>query len=168
MTPRSKAAPSSWLPRSKQSFSPRLKRLAPALIPLLSLVLGLWLSACGGQADVRPRPLKPGVTFNGVWDSNWGEMRLTQKGKRVFGTFKYRNGSLAGTLDGDVLHFRWKQTESRYAGSGAGYLQLSPDGQHMEGRWGYNDNEIEGGRWWADRAESSAETESSNSGGDGN
>jgi hypothetical protein len=134
---------------------------------LVSSILLLLLGAAGclsGRADVKPRPLSPGVSFSGVWDSNWGEMRLTQKGKRVFGTFKYRNGSLAGNLDGDVLHFKWKQQESRYAGSGSGYLQMAPDGQHLEGRWGYSENEIEGGRWWADRAESSAQTEGASGG----
>jgi hypothetical protein len=93
-----------------------------------------------------------GITFTGRWDSNFHEMDLRQDGLKVWGKVSYREGSLEGQLDGDVLRFRWYQREPNRQ-SGRGYLQISPDGQHLEGRWGYGQNDSDGGRWWADRAE---------------
>src|SRR5437016_14421105 len=98
----------------------RLAPWIPSLLVAFGLSFGLasTLSGCG-TPGVRPRPLRPGISFSGIWDSNWGEMKLTQAGKRVYGTFKYRNGTVTGNLEGDVLHFKWKQQERRYAGAGS-------------------------------------------------
>ena len=92
-----------------------------------------------------------GVTFDGRWDSNFHEMMLHQDGTKVWGTVNYRDGAIEGKLDGDLLRFRWYQRENKQRGHG--YLQISSDGSHLEGRWGYGDSDEDGGRWWADRAE---------------
>jgi len=121
----------------------------------MRLVLALALSAAVGCADggerPRPRVLPPGVSFAGTWDSTWGKMVLAQEGKRVHGTFAgYREGSLFGEAEGDLFRFVWDQRVPRQHGHG--YMQLSPDGQHLEGRWGYLKEDSDGGRWAADRA----------------
>jgi hypothetical protein len=105
----------------------------------------------GCASGPRPHPLPPGVTLDGRWDSNFHEMVLHQRGPKVWGTIAYRDGGIDGTLDGDVLRFRWHQRQNRQRGRG--YLQLSPDGSRLEGRWGYDDSDDDGGRWWAERAE---------------
>jgi hypothetical protein len=117
---------------------------------LLALSL-LTLAACAtGYERPRPRPLSPGASFVGTWDSTWGRMVLAQEGKRVHGTFTgYREGGLTGQLDGDIFRFIWDQRVPRQHGHG--FLQISPDGLHVEGRWGYDKDDIEGGRWAADR-----------------
>ena len=75
---------------------------------------------------------------------------MSQDGKHVHGTFTgYREGGLSGELDGDVWHFLWDQKSPHSHGNG--FMQLSPDGQHLEGRWGYMKDDIDGGRWAADR-----------------
>ena len=107
------------------------------------------LAACASGPSSRP--LKPGVTFDGRWDSNFHEMRLHQQGKKVWGTVAYKDGSISGQLDGDVLHFTWNQKENRQHGKG--YLQISPDGQELKGKWGYDDSEDDGGSWWGQRYE---------------
>ncbi|HJZ84774.1 MAG TPA: hypothetical protein VKN99_06355 [Polyangia bacterium] len=115
---------------------------------LLMLVVAAALGCVSGP---KPRPLPPGLSFDGRWDSNFHEMSLHQQGTKVWGTVNYRDGALEGTLDGDVLRFQWHQRENRQ--HGRGYLQMSADGQHLEGRWGYDTSDDDGGRWWADRAE---------------
>src|SRR5687767_7268106 len=100
----------------------------------------------------KGRPLPPGVTFDGKWDSNFHEMILHQTGSRVWGTIGYKDGSIEGQADGNVLRFKWYQRENQQRGRG--YLQMSPDGRSSEGRWGYLESDSDGGRWWASRASS--------------
>ena len=120
-----------------------------AWIRLFFLVL-VVAQGCLGSVPSSGR-LPAGVRYAGVWDTNWGQLELMQKGKHVHGRYKgFRNGSVSGDAEGDVFLFRWTQTESRQWGRG--YLKISPDGQTMEGRWGYQKNYGNGGRWWASRA----------------
>jgi hypothetical protein len=117
---------------------------------LALVVLALGVTSCAGGDRPKPRSLPAGVTFQGTWDSTWGKMVLQQQGKHVHGTFTgYREGGLSGDLDGDIFHFVWDQRVPR--SHGHGYLQISPDGTHVEGRWGYMKDDADGGRWAADR-----------------
>lgn len=118
------------------------------------MTLGVSLGGCDSIPD--PQPLPKGVTFSGTWDTNWGQMSLDQRGGSVEGSFRvhgrykgFRNGSITGTATGNVLLFRWTQVENRQYGRG--YLQMSPDRQRLEGRWGYQQDAEGGGRWWATR-----------------
>jgi hypothetical protein len=114
--------------------------------------LGLSTLLCLSCGGLRPKPtaLPSGISFEGTWDSTWGRMVLHQSGKKVHGTFTgYREGGVTGNLDGDVWDFIWDQRVPRQHGHG--FLQMSPDGLHLEGRWGYNDDNQSGGRWAADR-----------------
>jgi hypothetical protein len=121
------------------------------MIGRIGAALGmLTLVSCGGFQRPKPGPLPPNISFEGKWDSTWGRMELRQDGKHVHGTFTgYREGGVSGDLDGDVYKFVWDQRVPR--SHGHGYLQISPDGQHLEGRWGYAADDVEGGRWAADR-----------------
>jgi len=128
--------------------------MIPPVKPLVAITLGALAAGCAGGFE-RPKshPLPGGVSFAGTWDSTWGRMVLRQEGRRVAGSFTgFREGGVSGELDGDVWHFVWDQLHPR--SHGHGYMQLSPDGQHLEGRWGYMKDDIEGGRWAADRESS--------------
>ncbi len=115
------------------------------------LVLLVALVGCGGIPRPQPHPLPSGVTFAGSWESTWGKLELRQEGKRVSGSFTgFREGGLTGELDGDVWRFIWDQRVPHQ--HGRGFMQISPDGQHLEGRWGYLKDDIEGGRWAGDRS----------------
>jgi hypothetical protein len=117
---------------------------------LVAALVALTLVSCAGSLRPHPRPLPAGVTFEGTWDSTWGRMVLTQQGQHVHGTFTgYREGGLSGDLDGDVYNFVWDQRVPH--SHGHGFLKISGDGQHLEGRWGYDKDDLEGGRWAADR-----------------
>ncbi len=67
------------------------------------LSLGLYL---------EPEPLG---YFAGVWDTTWGEMRLTQSGTSVSGTYEYANGKIRGKVEGRVLKGTWAQDEGTAA-----------------------------------------------------
>jgi hypothetical protein len=122
-----------------------IRLVRPALLTMLLAIAG-----CGGVPHPKPRPLPSGISFQGVWDSTWGKLELRQEGKKVSGTFTgYREGGLTGELEGDVWNFIWDQRKP--TSHGHGFMQISPDGQHIEGRWGYLKDDAEGGRWAADR-----------------
>ena len=126
-----------------------LRRLVSGRALALLVALGA-LSCASGYDRPRPRALPAGASFAGVWDSTWGKMQLAQEGKHVHGTFTgYREGGLSGDLDGDIYRFVWDQRVPRQHGHG--FMQISPDGLHLEGRWGYLADDIENGRWAADR-----------------
>ncbi|MCC6750971.1 MAG: hypothetical protein IT371_25165 [Deltaproteobacteria bacterium] len=117
---------------------------------LAFLVVAAALPGCGPSIP-EPRSLPAGKSFAGLWDSNWGQMQLMQEGTRVHGPFKgFRNGSVSGEVKGDLYIFRWTQMENQQFGRG--YLQMSLDGNALEGRWGYQSDPANGGRWWATRA----------------
>ncbi len=117
---------------------------------LLAIAAAVALAGCAESPRPKPHPLPAGVTFAGSWDSTWGKLVLMQEGAHVHGTFTgFREGGLTGQLDGDVWSFVWDQKVPR--SHGHGFMQMSPDGQHLEGRWGYMKDDLEGGRWAADR-----------------
>ncbi len=114
------------------------------------LVVAASTGCAGGYDRPKVRQLPAGIQFGGTWDSTWGKMALSQEGKHVHGTFTgYREGGVSGDLDGDVFRFVWDQRAPR--SHGHGYLQITPDGTHLEGRWGYMSEDADGGRWAADR-----------------
>ena len=121
-----------------------------------ALVIVTLLAGCAEPGPI-PKPLPAHITTGGRWESNWGDMVLSQQGSRVTGTFAYRNGSLEGRLDGDLLLFDWKQpgnkAEGVLAAHGKGWLRVSQDGQVLEGVWGYRERRKGGGTWRAERPE---------------
>lgn len=126
-----------------------MKRLLRTITLAAAALAAVTLGACSG-ARPKPGPLPPGMSFAGNWDSTWGRMVLHQEGPKVHGTFTgYREGGVTGKHQGDVFKFVWDQRVPRQHGHG--YMQLSPDGLHLEGRWGYDDDDYHGGRWAADR-----------------
>ncbi|MDY0060321.1 MAG: hypothetical protein RBU45_10955 [Myxococcota bacterium] len=124
--------------------------LGASLLPLL-LVTG-----CGPpRTELVPGPRPADVALGGRWTSNWGELKLAQEGEAVRGTFDYNDGQLEGVLQGDLFLFDWLQppdpTAARMTVKGKGYFRISPDGQILEGAWGYGAQREGGGAWRAQR-----------------
>ena len=117
----------------------------------------LFASACSSSPNIPDRMMPPGVSFTGLWDSNYGQMVLRTSGLTVTGEFEHENGGLIkGELRGGVLVFSWVQSGNWDIGKrevkGHGFFLISDDGEYIEGRWGYDDNYENGGIWRADRA----------------
>ncbi len=68
----------------------------------------------------------------GLWDTDYGRMRLSQVGSRVEGAYAgSTHGTLKATERGDALSFRYKEKHA----SGEGRFTLSADGREFSGQW---------------------------------
>jgi hypothetical protein len=121
---------------------------------------------CGGQgsgrlAQVQAGPMPQGATFRGVWyNPSWGELHLVATGDEVVGRWRSAQrglwGQMTGTVNGDVIRFRW---EERKVGGidpgsvrkGRGFFKYvpvePPDLPRLRGEWGLGDSETGGGEW---------------------
>ena len=113
--------------------------MTPRYVPL---VLVVFVASLG---ILRHTALGQTPSFTGRYDTNWGEVILSQTGDRVTGSYsgKY-SGSISGTVNGGTLHFQWRQTNDQF---GRGVFRLSPDGRALAGTWGVNDSETNSGDW---------------------
>lgn len=134
---------STW---QKQSWQ---KRLFFILFIALA-ACSLSFTACSRHGKPGAKSLPSGVYFSGSWNSNWGRIELSQEGKNVFGRYEgFRNGSITGTIEGNVLSYRWTQNENEQHGKG--WMVISDAGDELDGRWGYDDDDHSGGNWHARR-----------------
>ncbi len=84
-------------------------------------------------------------SFAGRYNTNWGEVILSQTGDHVTGSYSGKfTGTITRTVKADQLHFEWKQPNDQ---SGHGVFALSPDGRTLAGTWGLNESETNGGDW---------------------
>ena len=87
--------------------------------------------------------------FEGIWESNFGLIDLTQDAARVYGTYaSFGGGAIDGTIEGETFHFTWRDPVN---GEGWGTFTITPDGQRLEGVWGFGLDRQPRGRWNASR-----------------
>jgi hypothetical protein len=103
----------------------------PRLV-LTTVLLAPLLAAAAGPARI-----------GGVYESNWDEVRLTQDGDRVRGTYVCcGGGTIEGRIiEGRIVRYRWTQP----GGSGMGVWRI--DGNQLRGTWGWGRDDDDGGRW---------------------
>jgi len=127
--------------------------LGRAATTLAVVLMAVGCAAVPGHPD--PRPMAGGVDLSGRWTSTWGTMTLRHEGFEVTGSVAYRNGTLEGVVDGDLLIFRWSQPRNRdqgvLAAEGRGWMRIAPDASALDGAWGYRDRYEGGGVWQAER-----------------
>jgi hypothetical protein len=95
------------------------------------------------QPTIKPKPTP--LSFAGTWDTTYYEMRLSQIGDHVSGTYDYRGGVIDGTVSGNILSGTWTQTNNR----GVFRFSLSSDGNGFTGTW--TDSNDSGGPWIGER-----------------
>ncbi|RLE06775.1 hypothetical protein DRJ00_09200 [Candidatus Aerophobetes bacterium] len=97
------------------------------------------------------------TSFQGVWDTSWGEMRLTQSGANVTGTYIHQDGKIKGTVRGNILTGKWSEAPSYSEPHDAGdvELELSEDGNSFSGRWRYGSSGEWDGVWTGTRIDKS-------------
>ncbi|GEM_PF-6111611 len=87
--------------------------------------------------------LKP--SFEGLWNSNFGNIVFKIDGRKVYGIYKNGKGKIIGNLskNGLVLKGKWMEAPDfkppRHAGKVI--LKLSPSGMSFKGLWGFGDEE---------------------------
>lgn len=85
------------------------------------------------EFGVTPIPnIAPNNAFNGVWDTEWGEISLVQNGIDVTGSFIDAN--LNGQVTGKKFFFEWKQEEENISGRGV----LAIENGSLIGSWGHD------------------------------
>jgi|GEM_PF-924702 len=110
----------------------------------------ITITGCSRHGKPSVKSLPGGVYFSGSWNSNWGRIELSQEGRNVFGRYEgFRNGSITGTVEGNVLSYRWTQNENEQ--HGMGWMVMNNAGDELDGRWGYDDDDHQGGYWHARR-----------------
>ena len=90
------------------------------------------------MAGATPR-IEPNTTFNGVWDSDWGEIKLIQNGIDVIGTFI--GAELNGQVTGRKFFFDWIKEDENLSGRGV----LTIENGLLIGSWGHGDSRDDGG-----------------------
>ncbi|MCA9537463.1 MAG: hypothetical protein KC620_01165 [Myxococcales bacterium] len=119
--------------------------------------------SAGPDTTVRPGPPIPGLNLSGKWYSaEFGDMRLVQNGNDVTGTYEHprgpdHNGRVKGRVEGDLLRIEWVQPGNPIAAvqplRGRAWFRLKQGGNFMEGQWGYDDSESDGGPWKAEKSQ---------------
>ena len=117
------------------------KIVATGIILALCITSGV---GCTSQAEKDKTVPKVSKDLSGTWKSNVVDLHLMQSGSAVTGTYDYEGGKLKGTITGNRLDYAWNQTNGK---KGRGYFIISDDWQSMSGRYGYNDDDSDGGEW---------------------
>src|SRR3990167_4842513 len=92
---------------------------------LLTVAIGMFVEPAAGQS----------IVVSGNWSSNLGAVAFRQSGNQITGSLRFSNGavaSLAGTLQGRSLHFRWSVNQQAF---GDGSLTLDASGNRLSGRY---------------------------------
>ena len=84
-------------------------------------------------------PVIPNNNFNGVWDTEWGEIMLVQNGIDVSGTFIGAN--LNGQVSGRKFFFDWEKADDNLNGRGV----LAIENGFLVGSWGHDRSNNDGG-----------------------
>lgn len=111
------------------------------LVSLLSLFLFFFLP--DGSIGAEALSAKKNLNLSGRWNSDYGILHLTQKEKRVDGTYSCCNGSIAGTIRENRLDFTWN--DPMY-GQGWGFFIFQHNGDKFTGKWGMK-KDIALGQW---------------------
>lgn len=71
-------------------------------------------------------------SFEGLWETSYGRMRLAQSGNKVSGEYSYSAlSTIDGVLEDRKLSFKYSEGET----GGEGWFELSEDGESFEGEW---------------------------------
>ena len=82
----------------------------------------------------RTAAVQAAATFDGVWSSSYGAMRLAQDGENVRGFYRMSDGRFAditGTIKDDRLEFSYDEQGTK----GTGHFELVPPGNAFTGVW---------------------------------
>ena len=91
-----------------------------------------WTGERGAAAE------SAAATFDGVWSSSYGPLRLAQRGNTVRDFYRMSDGrfaNISGTVQGDRLEFRYDEQGTK----GAGHFELAPGGNGFTGAWQADD-----------------------------
>jgi flagellar motor protein MotB len=82
-----------------------------------------------GEAVEKPDEQKQ---IDGVYDTNYKLLKLSQDGNKIEGCYDYDNGKLSGETDGRVIRFQWTEDGPQV---GTAIMVLNSDGTFLNGLW---------------------------------
>lgn len=88
----------------------------------------------------RRLPPEARTAFDGLWETNFGRLRLASSGDRITGYYSFADGSVSGRVEGGLLKFRYKDQKE-----GDGEFRLAQNGRALRGRW-----RADGDKEWRD------------------
>lgn len=95
------------------------------------------------------------LSIAGIWDTNFGQMTITQSGNRITGTYTHDNGKIEGTLKENILTGKWSEAPSYRPPNDAGDFKFifSQGFKSFEGYWRYGFGGKDwSGEWHGNRA----------------
>lgn len=95
------------------------------------------MEAYGDPAGGSPVPR----TVKGVYDTNYGLLRLEQRDARIWGCYDHDGGVLNGDTDGRVLRFEWREVSPAQIGTAV--MVLTEAGDRLNGVW-YEHGRLQG------------------------
>jgi hypothetical protein len=100
----------------------------------------------------RPRRWSGERGWDGVWESDFGRVRLTHEADRVHGSYEGASHStIEGAMRDGRLEFRYREPNA----AGEGRFRLSEDGRAFDGEW-RQDDRTEWAPWRGRRLEADA------------
>jgi len=107
---------------------------------MLLRVLPVLLIVTVAAADATSR-----VDVTGDFSSNWDDVKLVQEGTEVHGTYVCcGGGTIDGRIyDGRVIRYHWRQAGGA---EGEGVWEIV-SADRLEGTWGTDQSDDDGGRW---------------------
>ncbi|TWT45110.1 hypothetical protein RAS1_15320 [Phycisphaerae bacterium RAS1] len=97
----------------------------------------------------RPLAARGPMTFDGLWQTKYGRMRLRTDGQKITGIYEYAGISkINGTLSGERFEFKYDQADGE---KGEGVFELTTDGRAFTGTWKTETGR--GGAWAGVRVE---------------
>lgn len=88
--------------------------------------------------------------FLGNWDTNLGDLEISQRGCEAEGTLYGTGGGaykIEGTVTDETLDFKWKGPKGR----GMGYFKMDESGDKFVGEWGEGEENTGKGKWDGER-----------------
>ncbi len=101
------------------------------------------------EAYGAPVGAPPKVDVAGLYQTNYGPMRLEQAGAQVWGCYYEGDGQIEGNLTGRVLQGEWRQNEGKRVGGLV--MVLSSAGDALNGAW-YENGRL-AGEWSGQKAD---------------
>jgi len=133
---------------------PKRKVGKPGVVPVVG--------AKGRSAPSEPGE-EPAFDLSGEWLSpEWGEVKLSQEGAKVTGTYFQGHGHLVGQVKGRRIEYKWWEDAKTYDAAergsrGTGYFEVEPNTQQIKGQRKQEGAKSWAGAWSMERGQSRGE-----------
>ncbi|MGE5415389.1 MAG: hypothetical protein ACM3UZ_01225 [Acidobacteriota bacterium] len=109
-----------------------------SLLVILTFMLTFGLASCGSALAVKPTAVK----WTGLWNTTYGQLKITQSGNKIVGTYTWKQGKLTGIAKGNQITGTWIETGQ----SGSFVMTMAANGQAFTAKWNYKGSNV----WYTD------------------